>query len=1262
MRIVIDMQGAQTESRFRGIGRYTLSFAQAVVRNQGEHEVFLVMNGLFQDTIEPIRAAFNGLLPQSNIVTWSAPGPLSADNPANDGRKQAAEQIREAFIASLCPDVVHLSSLFEGYIDDAVTSIGQFDEATPTTVSFYDLIPLLNPDQYLKPRPQYAKYYERKIDHLKNAAALLAISEFATEEARLHLHIPSEQAINVSTAIEPEFRPVSVSDEQASKLKQRIGLTRQFVLYTGGSDERKNLPRLIQAYAELPAELRSTHQLLLAGKMSDGCVASFQQEAKRAGLEPDELCFSGYVTDEELIQLYCLCKLFVFASWHEGFGLPALEAMSCGAAVIAAGTTSLPEVIQLPAAMFDPTDVGAIAEKMIHALQDEAYADSLRRHGLQQAKRFSWDETARRALLAWEALNSRESPSAIAESKKPRLAFVSPMPPERSGIADYSAQLLPALAQHYDIEIIVCQNETENQTQPVLPIRNVEWLRAHSHEMDRVVYQMGNSPFHKHMLNLSREIPGTVVLHDFYLSGLLAWLEETAAAGPAWTEALFESHGYLAVRDRFRSPQAAKYKYPANINALRYAQGLIVHSEYSKSLTKQWYGEQLAEGCEVIPLLRSPAEALDKQAARLQLKIEQDSFVICSFGFLDPTKLNQRLLDAWLNSKLAADKRCILIFVGENHNGDYGFQLVETIHSRKLEDRIKITGFVSQELFYRYLAAADMAVQLRTRSRGETSAAVLDCMNHALPVITNAHGSMAELDPTAAWILPDAFQDADLIDALEGLWHSPDKRSALGQRAHKIIAEHHSPHECALRYRDAIDGFYHARKPTASQLTQAIASACAHSLADDDLLQLAEAIATSLPLPRASKRLFIDITATCSSDLKTGIERVARALLLAMLDAPPTGFRIEPVYLSEADGSWHYRHASHYTLQLLGCPPHALCEERIAAQAGDIVLGLDVSGNALVQAERAGLFDYYRSQGIRTYFLLHDILPLRMPEVFPNGAMEGFSDWAQSIAQLDGIIGVTKHVADDYADWLKGASISQGKRQKPFFVGWSHHGADMGSSAPSGGLPADADWTLQQLRLRPSFLLVGTIEPRKGHLQVLQAFSELWHQGIEVNLVVVGKEGWKGLPDTIRRNLPETVCALREHAERGKRLFWLENTSDEYLEQLYGNCSCLIAASYAEGFGLPLIEAAQHQLPILARDIPVFREVAGEHAYYFQHDDPKDIAASIKAWLTLYQDNLHPHSDSLPWLTWAESAERLKQQLMLATTEECLQKERQAEC
>ncbi|MGK2941665.1 MAG: glycosyltransferase family 4 protein, partial [Immundisolibacter sp.] len=468
---------------------------------------------------------------------------------------------------------------------------------------------------------------------------------------------------------------------------------------------------------------------------------------------------------------------------------------------------------------------------------------------------------------------------------------------------------------------------------------------------------------------------------------------------------------------------------------------------------------------------------------------------------------------------------------------------------------------------------------------------------------------------------------------------------SMGARGREVILHQHSPAECARRYAQAIERFHQQAETSPAALVRAIAAqhvqSMKGSISDAELMTLAAKISASLPLPRPAKRLFLDISATCRNDLKTGIERVARALLLALLDAPPADFRVEPVYLSDMGDAWHYRYAHRYTLGLLGCPSQVLGDdERVEPECGDMLLGLDLSGDILVQAAQTGLFADWRNQGVSVYSLVFDLLPVRMPEMFPPGAHQVHSRWLQAISTFDGAIGISGAVADDLAAWQSETGLDRQDR-RPFKIGAFHLGSDVANSAPSLGLRPNAEQTLRQLRARPTFLMVGTIEPRKGYLQTIDAFNQLWNEGVDVNLAIVGKEGWQGLAKDMRRDIPETVHRLRTHPERKKRLFWLDSISDEYLEKVYAASTCLIAASYGEGFGLPLIEAALHNLPIIARDIPVFREVVGNHAYYFGVGSPKSLAIDIQVWLTLYGADQHPKSANVPPLTWRESALQL---------------------
>jgi len=941
MRLVIDMQGAQSSSsRHRGIGRYTLALAQAIARNRGSNEVFLCLSGLFPDSIAPIEEAFAGLLPPEHIRIWQAPGPLSRLDPANDWRRQSAELMREAFLASLEPDMVLVSSLFEGLDENAVTSIGSLAGTLPTAAILYDLIPLVHRERYLD-NPVVAAWYDEKLEHLRRADLLFSISESSRQEAISHLGLSPDMVVNASTAAHPQFRPIELSAEQRKALEQRYGLHRPFVMYTGGIDHRKNIEGLIRAYALLPLALRAAHQLAIVCSVQPAARATLEALGREQGLRADELLLTGFVPEDDLLGLYNLCKAFVFPSWHEGFGLPALEAMSCGRAVIGANTSSVPEVIGREDALFDPMSDAAIAAKIEQVLSDEAFCRDLARHGLEQAKRFSWDDGAQRvvaAMEAWQVRHAGESATAASlPRRRPSLAYVSPLPPARSGISDYSAELLPVLAEHYDIEVVVAQPSVADAwITEHCPVRSVEWFREHAAGFDRILYQFGNSSFHGHMFELLRRHPGVLTLHDFFLSGVLAHEEQSGALPGAWTRALYQSHGYDALRRRCRAadPTGVIWRYPCNLEVLQNALGIVVHGENSRRLARRWYGEDAADGWAVIPLLRVAQQQSDRAGARRALGLEPGQFAVCSFGLLSPTKSNHRLLDAWLASALARDENCVLIFVGENHEGAYGRQLLQTIRKSSLESRIRITGWTDMSTFRAYLAAADVGVQLRTLSRGETPATVLDCMNYGLATIINAHGCMADLPTDAAWLLEDEFSDAELREALEALWRDGERRQRLATRARELIRTRHDPAGCAGQYHQAIEAMYRRAATGRHALVNAIA-ALAGQPSDTALALAAQAIAETCPLSPLQRQLLIEVPAAVAN-LTTGV--AAQPLprdLLALLQDPPAGFRVEPVYLAQPGAGCKYRYARAYTCRGLGIARAGLADMPIDSGPGD---------------------------------------------------------------------------------------------------------------------------------------------------------------------------------------------------------------------------------------------------------------------------------------------------------------------------------------
>jgi glycosyltransferase involved in cell wall biosynthesis len=833
---------------------------------------------------------------------------------------------------------------------------------------------------------------------------------------------------------------------------------------------------------------------------------------------------------------------------------------------------------------------------------------------------------AKQLWMELEATAAERRP-AQPQHGKPRLAYVSPLPPEKSGIADYSAELVPELAKYYDIELVVGQEKVDDARLAGYPLRDAAWLREHASSYDRVVYHFGNSHAHKHMFELIRDVPGIVVLHDFYLSGVLDNLEREGYLPQAFLKALYESHGYTGLLDhRKEGRNPSIWKYPVNKGVLDAAAGVIVHSDFSKELAVRWYGEGAADGWRTIPLLRGkPQGAATPQAraaARARLGLAEGDFLVCTFGMLGRTKLNEELLEAFLASPLASDPQCRLAFVGENDPGLYGGALLKKIGDSPAAGRIGITGFVDAPAYADYLAACDCAVQLRASTRGETSAAVLDCLLYGRPTIVNAHGSTASIADDLLVKLPDAFDTAALADALARLRQDAALRDGLSRRALAHMEAHHAPSHVGQLYRDAIEHFaHHGREAHYRALVKAAAPLCPAA----ELPSLAAAIAFNrAPLP--PRQLLVDVSALVQSDLKTGIQRVVRSVLLSLIADPPPGYRIEPVY--SHGGGRSYQYARAFGMTLAGETGLLLEDAPVDLRPGDIFFGLDLFTNGTSQNEE--LLLSMRERGVHIYFVVFDLLPMLRPDVFPFGTEQYFGDFLRTVHKVsDGVLCISRAVADELATWIEGQGM---KRPAPLKLAHFHLGADINASAPSFGLPPDADTVLAALPERPSFLMVGTVEPRKGHLQALDAFELLWQQGVDVNLVIVGKQGWM---------VEKLVERMANHVEKNKRLFWLAGISDEMLLKLYAGSSALLSPSEGEGFGLPLIEAAQHDIPIIARSLPVFKEVAGEHAYYFDGLEPRDLAEAVKSWLALHKEGKAPVSTGMPWLTWDQSARQV---------------------
>ncbi|MDW6091563.1 glycosyltransferase [Vibrio rhizosphaerae] len=386
MRIIIDCQCLQTPSKYRGIGHYTYSLIKRLLNKLSEHDVFILINGTDSTSVQEVVRKLNGLINPQKIKVFYPLVDIAEVIGSNFPRIEASEAIRNHYIESLAPDFVLITSLIEGGVTDFTCSI-PVDRTYQVGVIGYDLIPYKNREKYLRHKNSES-WYDRKIKQYSNADFIFSISDYVRNDYINLLNIDENKIINISSACSEEYVPLG--DSFVKNVISELGITNEFVLYSGAADERKNLKKLISAFSKLENNI----DLVLVGRYSKFEISDLKSYCNTIKLDIKRVVFTGYLSNQELACLYNACKAFVFPSLEEGFGLPVLEALSCGAPVICSNTSSLPEVIGNIEAMFDPNSEEDILIKLKKCIDDSEYRSLLISNAYEQSQKFSWDITS----------------------------------------------------------------------------------------------------------------------------------------------------------------------------------------------------------------------------------------------------------------------------------------------------------------------------------------------------------------------------------------------------------------------------------------------------------------------------------------------------------------------------------------------------------------------------------------------------------------------------------------------------------------------------------------------------------------------------------------------------------------------------------------------------------------------------------------------------------------------------------------------------
>lgn len=371
-------------------------------------------------------------------------------------------------------------------------------------------------------------------------------------------------------------------------------------------------------------------------------------------------------------------------------------------------------------------------------------------------------------------------------------------------------------------------------------------------------------------------------------------------------------------------------------------------------------------------------------------------------------------------------------------------------------------------------------------------------------------------------------------------------------------------------------------------------------LSKEFYLRVIRAIQSSIAFqklpPSDRPRLYFDVTVLSVVDNKTGVQRVIRSVFQEIKPLIKDRYEIIPVSCTAVNRGFLVLHEIDSWEKREFKPT----KYKISPKDGDVFLSLEQAFVEHLAQEET--FRDMKESGCRIILTVYDLLPLELPHCFPHEVKDIFEKWLLSASNFAEFLSDSKTVQADLIYYLATKNIKANDSY------WFYPGSDFVQKISTSGQTPEQSLYLRNLKnFKYNFLMVGTIEPRKGHKIILDLFSQLWEVAEDnISLTFIGKEGWM---------VGELIKSISNSKYFNKTLFWFSDASDSFLDLCYKETDAVIVASLNEGFGLPIIEAAQRNCRIIANDIPVFREVSPEGCFFLNLTNPIVALKQLKDWL-----------------------------------------------
>jgi len=443
MRIWVDGQAFQSESRYRGIGRYVLEFLQAIKKADPSIEMLISFNLALPDTITQARNMVSGFIEASNIHTFHGMTSEGESDNTQQTERELSEILLAHHVALLNPDIAISASPFEGSHDACVPLISHHGHDFPIVGIFYDAIPIRYADTYLK-SSELLDYYLKRLEAYKLFDWTLSISDFSDQELQsLVGPLPSTP---IYAGLSSHFTEGVNDNFDTARQRHKKIIDKPYILSVGGLDWRKNVPLIVKAFGQLDDSLNDIH-FVIAGRCFEGDRINLSNAWNAEGLDPERLVITGQVEDTTLHELYRHAACLIQPSFMEGFGLTVLEAVSCNTPVIVANTGALPEVLGTKAGLFDPNNSSELADLITEFFENSQFGKTLLDSGRQQLSKFKWEKVAERSLTVLRTLKESKprNISKISQINKITLKAIKPFDIPKQTLAEALAFATPSL-------------------------------------------------------------------------------------------------------------------------------------------------------------------------------------------------------------------------------------------------------------------------------------------------------------------------------------------------------------------------------------------------------------------------------------------------------------------------------------------------------------------------------------------------------------------------------------------------------------------------------------------------------------------------------------------------------------------------------------------------------------------------------------------------------------------------------------------------